>query len=91
MVRTCFTGAICLLFLVALAPSAASDYPAVRRYIKKGWSGLKRSNATLVKSAADSKIARPGDVILYVPSTENPQQITARLKRELLPAEFAKW
>ncbi len=80
-----------LLFLVLTLHAAGTpDYTAVRRYIKQSWTTLRRSNATLMKSATDAKVGGSGRVILYVPPTEDPVKIRARLRQSLTPAELGK-
>jgi alpha,alpha-trehalase len=79
-----------LLALGLLAPASAqapecASFSEIRHYIKQSWTTLQRSNATLLKSAADSKVNQSGRVTLYVPSGEDPAKITTQLRRELSP------
>jgi len=77
------------LFLWAPAPAQApecSGLTQIRQYIKRSWTTLQRSNATLLKSATDTKVNQSGRVTLYIPSGENPDKINAQLRRELTPA-----
>jgi alpha,alpha-trehalase len=76
-------AAACLAYAGSCEPLAA-----IRDYIGRTWTGLLRSNATLLKSAADSKIGQSGRVVLYVPRGEDPDKIAARLRSELTPSQF---
>jgi alpha,alpha-trehalase len=79
-----------LLPAAVLGLAASSTYTEIRQYIKQSWTVLRRSNATLLKSAADSKVGQSGSVILYVPPSENLDSVKARLARELDAAELQK-
>ena len=59
----------------------AADCPVltdVRGYIRDGWKTLTRSNASLIDSAQDSKVAQKGPVTLWVAADED----AARIERE---------
>ena len=86
-------GVISLLILWFAFTAIAFDCTklnAIREYIKVTWGRLRRSNATLLRSATDSKVKQGGEVALYVPEDEDPNRIAVRLRRELTPAEFSK-
>jgi alpha,alpha-trehalase len=75
--------------ILGAAAWAAPECPSlahIRQYIKQGWTTLRRSNATLLKSATDTKVNQSGRVTLYVPPGEDPAKIESRLQKELSPA-----
>jgi alpha,alpha-trehalase len=82
--------AVVLLAALWAAALHAADCGPIRQYIARGWTSLERSNATLLKSAADSKVGQTGHVVLYVPASEDPARIAAELQRQLSPDEFAR-
>ncbi len=79
-----------VLFAAAYLAYAAGCEPlsAIQTYIDRTWIVLLRSNATLLKSAVDSKVGQSGRVVLYVPRSEDPDKIAARLRSELTPSEY---
>lgn len=76
---------VCLLLLASLS---ASDFGSIRTYIKQSWTVLRRSNATLIKSAEDSKIGKNKNIKLYLPEQEDLDKIRFRFRRELSPPIF---
>lgn len=61
------------------------------QHIKDNWQILSRSNKDLAKSAADPKFAvLKRRSLVYLPRSENLRNISAKLKRELDAADFAK-
>ncbi len=79
-----------IISIFTLTILAASDLSEARFYIKHSWTMLRRSNATLIQSAEDSKVNSTDSVTLYIPSSEDPQKILARLRRGLAPAALKK-
>ena len=79
-----------IAWLLLLAALSASDFSGIRSYIKQSWTNLRRSNATLIKSAEDAKIGKTAKVTLYIPAGENLDKLKSRLQRELAPAAFLK-
>jgi alpha,alpha-trehalase len=73
----------------ALAYHCAS-VAEVRQYIKHTWQTLERSNATLLRSATDTKTGQKGELLLYVARDGNPEEIAGRLRAKLSPADFAR-
>ena len=81
----------------APAPAAGSELPspaslvAVRDYIEKGWTTLRRSLRDLPAAARDPKLhleqGKPWPV--YIAARENQAAIEAELKRQLSPADLA--
>jgi alpha,alpha-trehalase len=73
-----------LLFLIALSGfGQGTQCPAlteVRSYIHQGWTTLTRSNASLIDSAVDSKVAQKGPVTLWVAADEDASRIEKELK-----------
>ncbi len=57
--------------------------PGIRQYIRHAWTTLERSNETLVKSSMDTKVGPNRNVVLYVPRSEDPARIAARLRSGL--------
>jgi alpha,alpha-trehalase len=61
----------------------------IQQYIQRSWTTLERSNATLLKSATDTKVGQAGPVILlYVPADANLNKISTQLHSALTTAEF---
>jgi len=65
---------------------------AIRDYIKKNWSILKRSHADLLACATDEKIGHKGDrpCIVYVSPQEDIEAISATLQEVISPEEYQK-
>jgi alpha,alpha-trehalase len=84
------------VFLTALAVTLqaqtldAVKLREVRQYIKRSWTTLRRDNATLLKSATDTKVGQAGRLILYISRKENQGRITSQLRRQLSPAQFRR-
>jgi alpha,alpha-trehalase len=68
----------------------AEQVRAVRDYIKRSWTTLRRSNATLFASAADPKAQAAQHLMLYVARDENLAEISTQLQAQLAPADFAR-
>jgi alpha,alpha-trehalase len=75
---------------ISLAALPTADVRAVRAYIKRSWTTLRRSNASLLASADDPKVKAAQQLTLYIARDENPAQVSARLKAELEPAAFER-
>ncbi len=74
-------GSLLLLASACLLWGAScGQITAIREYIDRSWCALLRSNADLLKAAADTKAGNPGEVILYVPRSEDPGKIAAQLR-----------
>jgi alpha,alpha-trehalase len=81
--------ACCLAAAVSVALAAAcAAVPQIRQYIKRSWTTLERSNATLLRSARDTKIGQSSGVTLYVPRGEKPGAVARQLRQKLSAAEF---
>jgi len=74
----------CLLIWAALSGiGRAADCAALtdaRAYIHESWKTLTRSNASLIDSAVDSKVAQAGPVTLWVAADEDAARIARELK-----------
>jgi alpha,alpha-trehalase len=72
--------------------ATAAQLQAVRRYIKRSWRTLTRSNAQLAQAAVDPKFPpRAGDrAPVYIARTENFEAVERRLRAELPAADFAR-
>jgi alpha,alpha-trehalase len=79
-----------ILALAAALAFECAGLPEIRQYIKRSWTTLERSNATLLRSAIDTKAGQTGGVVLYVPHGQDVRAIAARLRVELGPAEFVR-
>src|SRR5579871_746666 len=87
--RKSFYPILVIALIAATRSLAAPECPSlaqIRQYIKQSWTTLRRSNATLLKSATDTKVNQSGRVTLYVPPGEDPQKIENKLHHEITPA-----
>src|SRR5580658_3944707 len=92
-------GLLSLILAASLALSAApqagdpvpdaAGLQHVREYIKSSWRTLERSNLTILRSAADSKVGQADTLVLYVARDEDPARIRADFERQLSPAELS--
>jgi len=83
------------LFLFAAVGIAANgadcrSIPQIQQFIDRTWAALRRSNAALLKAAADQKVARDGGPIVYVPHDLSLPTIEGEIRRQLTAAEFSK-
>jgi alpha,alpha-trehalase len=62
----------------------------IQQFIDRTWVALRRSNAELLKAAADKKVARDGGPIVYVPRDLSLPTIKSEIQRQLTAAEFSK-
>ena len=62
----------------------------IRDFIDGAWTTLRRSNASVLKSAADDKVAKTADAIVYVPRDLTLDEIQEDLRRQLTEDEFRK-
>jgi alpha,alpha-trehalase len=69
---------------------SGEEVRAVRDYIKRSWTTLRRSNATLLASADDPKVKSASHLTLNIARDEDPAQIALRLKAELKPADLER-
>ncbi len=72
-----------ILLLVVSYALGCEQLTAIHNYIDRSWTVLLRSNATLRKSAADSKVGQSGRLILYAPPSEDAGRIAAQLPGEV--------
>ncbi len=89
--RTAGVLAISVAFLwaggFAFAPTCAG-LAEVRDYIKRAWTTLERSDATLLESAVDTKVPQSGPVTLYAPADADLNGIRSQLQKVLPPAAY---
>jgi alpha,alpha-trehalase len=70
---------VCLFLSGLLQAADCTALTEVRGYIRNGWKTLTRSNASLIDSAQDSKVAQKGPVTLWVAADEDADRIANRL------------
>lgn len=93
-----FTVALLILALAATAAPAAQaqrasaeQLQAIRRYIKRSWHTLRRSNAQIAAAAVDPKFKRQGGRWpVYVPARENVGRIEQALRAQMKAEDFAR-
>ena len=82
-----------LLFAFVGVPATAADCPSLPRieqFIDKTWTTLRRSNASLLKAAADQKVAQGSGPVVYVPRDLPLPKFRDEIRRQLTAAEFGK-
>ncbi|GAB4514568.1 MAG: hypothetical protein Kow0047_26500 [Anaerolineae bacterium] len=65
-------------------PGIPLDYPRVervRRYIRRTWRALLRSEEQWLRSAVDPKVSQGGKLLLYLPPGEDVEAVARRLRR----------
>ena len=63
---------------------------SLQSYIKRGWHTLMRSNSRLAEAAVDPKFPVAGRRPVYLPRTENLNQVESALRAVMPAAAFAK-
>jgi alpha,alpha-trehalase len=81
-----------LLVFMGLVTEGRGCEPLVqiRQFIGNAWSTLRRSDASVLEAATDSKIAPSGRVVIYAPHDMPVEPIRDQLRGQLTAAEFAK-
>src|SRR2546421_10483919 len=86
----------CVLALLTVPAWAQVDLDRValreiRGYIKGSWITLQRSNADLLRSAADPKLQQTDQhLTLYIAADEDQNKIKAQLQQELSPTDLSR-
>jgi alpha,alpha-trehalase len=72
--------------------ATAAQLQAVRRYIKRSWRTLRRSNVQLAQAAVDPKFPPLAGTRspVYIARTENFEAVAKRLRAQLPAADFAR-
>ncbi len=71
--------------------AATEQLEQIFQYIKENWQILRRSNVNLANSAADPKFkTQTGRDVVYLPRSENLENISKLLKRKMGVEDFAK-
>ena len=82
-----------LVFAAAAVAANGADCRSIARiqqFIDRAWAHLRRSNASLLKAAADKKVGQDGVATIYVPRDVQFAAIEGKIRRQLSPAESRK-
>ncbi|HEY4361360.1 MAG TPA: trehalase family glycosidase [Bryobacteraceae bacterium] len=73
-----------------MAANAPDCGPLLRieGFISQTWTALRRANTSPLKAASDDKVAKTGNVIVYVPRDLPAAKIASLLQRQLTPSEI---
>lgn len=72
------------------ARADAGDLEALFRYVREGWSELRRSNADVLKAALDPKLEGSGSAVLYLSEKEDLSRVREELRSQMPGEDFAR-